>query len=236
MDRSRRTRRRPWRPARTGLFKRAAAKAAGNAWHICDTTSCQVYNGYTGETSPEAKAATATAGQYLTYGGDPIFAEFSSANGGWSSDGGKPYLVAKADPYDGVVTGTANWGHAWTKDVVRRDDPGGVPDAGDPAAHRRDRPRGPRRVGRSGHLRAPRGVQGGRDGERDVAALGPRAEERVVPRRSRSRRLRLRSSCRRSRRRRPAPRRARFDRWPSRPRTAPPSSRGQHRATRAAAP
>ena len=51
------------------LFKRAAAVAAGSAWHICDTTSCQVYNGYSGETSAEAKAATATARQYLTYGG-----------------------------------------------------------------------------------------------------------------------------------------------------------------------
>lgn len=99
------------------MFKRAAAVAAGSAWHICDTTSCQVYNGYTGETSPESKAGTTTAGQYLTYGGAPIFAEFSSANGGWSADGGKPYLIAQGDPYDGVVTGTANWGHAWTADV-----------------------------------------------------------------------------------------------------------------------
>jgi SpoIID/LytB domain protein len=101
-----------------GLFKRAAAVTAGSAWHICDTTSCQVYNGYTGETAPESKAATATSLQYLTYAGAPIFAEFGSADGGWTSDGGKPYLVAKADPYDGVVTGTANWGHAWTKDVT----------------------------------------------------------------------------------------------------------------------
>ncbi len=99
------------------MFKRTAARAAGNAWDICDTTSCQVYNGYTGETSPESKAGTATAGQYLTYNGDPIFAEYSSADGGWTADGGKPYLIAKADPYDGVVSGSANWGHAWTKDV-----------------------------------------------------------------------------------------------------------------------
>ena len=99
------------------MFKRAAAEAGGFAWHICDSTSCQVYNGYTGETSPESKAATATAGQYLTYAGAPIFAEFSSANGGWSSDGGKPYLIAQEDPYDGVVKGSANWGHAWTKSV-----------------------------------------------------------------------------------------------------------------------
>ena len=66
------------------LFKRNAARAAGNAWDICDTTSCQVYNGYSGETSPEAKAATATAGQYLRYDGKPIFAEFGSANGGYT--------------------------------------------------------------------------------------------------------------------------------------------------------
>ncbi len=100
------------------MFKRTAAVAAGSAWHICDTTQCQAYNGYSGETSPESKAGTTTAGIYLTYAGAPIFAEFSSANGGWTSDGGKPYLVAKQDPYDGVLTGTANWGHAWTKDVT----------------------------------------------------------------------------------------------------------------------
>ncbi len=99
------------------LFKRAAAVAAGSASHICDTTSCQVYNGYSGETPAEAKAATATARRYLTSAGAPIFAEFGSANGGWSASGGKPYLVAKADPYDGVVTGSANWGHAWTTSV-----------------------------------------------------------------------------------------------------------------------
>ena len=30
---------------------------------------------------------------------------YSSANGGYSVAGGRPYLVAKRDPYDGVVTG-----------------------------------------------------------------------------------------------------------------------------------
>ncbi len=99
------------------MFKRSAAQAAGSPWHICDSTQCQVYNGYSGETTPESKAATATAGLYLAYAGQPIFAEFSSANGGWSSAGGKPYLVAQEDPYDGVVAGSANWGHAWTRDV-----------------------------------------------------------------------------------------------------------------------
>jgi stage II sporulation protein D len=94
-------------------------------YDICDTTACQVYNGlaayssagvlthtYTA-TSSDA-AVSATAGVVRTYGGAPIFAQFGSADGGWTVDGGKPYLVAKADPYDGVVPNSAN---SWTQNV-----------------------------------------------------------------------------------------------------------------------
>ena len=69
-------------------------------YQICDTTACQVYGGVASEKPTTDAAAAATAGQVLTYGGQFAFAQFSSSNGGWSSAGSQPYLVAQADAYD----------------------------------------------------------------------------------------------------------------------------------------
>jgi stage II sporulation protein D len=95
---------------------------------ICDTTACQVYNGlaaysaagvltrtYTAASTDAA--VTATAGVIRTYAGAPIFAQFASADGGWTvaGDNGEPYLPAQADPYDGVVP---NGSHDWTQTVT----------------------------------------------------------------------------------------------------------------------
>ena len=87
----------------------------GAAWDTCDTTSCQVYKGaetrsgstvtWRQPTSTNA-AVAATAGQYRAYGGAAAFTQFSSSNGGWSADGGKPYLVPREDPYS-VRTGSS---------------------------------------------------------------------------------------------------------------------------------
>jgi peptidoglycan hydrolase-like amidase len=41
----------------------------------------------------------------LTYHGTTIFAQFSASDGGWSVDGGQPYLKAVADPYDTTAAG-----------------------------------------------------------------------------------------------------------------------------------
>ena len=88
-------------------------------YDTCPTTSCQVFSGYqrtsggsttTYEYTSTNDAVTATGGTVLTYNGATAFTEFSSSNGGWSSDGGKPYLIAKPDPYDGV---SANPNHTW---------------------------------------------------------------------------------------------------------------------------
>jgi SpoIID/LytB domain protein len=73
---------------------------ASNASDICDTTSCQVYGGMSAEEPGSDAAVTATAGRVARYGSATIFAQFSASNGGWLSDGGQPYLVAKADPYE----------------------------------------------------------------------------------------------------------------------------------------
>ncbi|NMM22326.1 MAG: SpoIID/LytB domain-containing protein [Phycicoccus sp.] len=93
---------------------RASARA-GRIYDTCDTTSCQMYSGVPAEAATTDAAIAATAGQTLTYLGEPAFTQFSAANGGYSVAGSQPYLVAKADPYDGVVPNSAN---AWTKTVT----------------------------------------------------------------------------------------------------------------------
>jgi stage II sporulation protein D len=76
------------------------ATRASSSWQICDTTSCQVYAGAGSEDLRANAAVSATAGQILTYAGQPAFSQFSSSSGGWTSAGSVPYLVAKADPYE----------------------------------------------------------------------------------------------------------------------------------------
>ena len=85
---------------------------ASRLYDICDTTWCQVYGGHAHYDAAGRqiwgdypRAATATAGQVLEYGGAAIFAQFSASNGGWTVDGGQPYLVSKADPYDNAASG-----------------------------------------------------------------------------------------------------------------------------------
>jgi SpoIID/LytB domain protein len=103
-------------------YKRDHAPSS-QGYDICDTTQCQVFSGsasYTNandsstrqglEATSTTNAVKATAGVIRTYGGKAIFSEFSASNGGWSTDGGTPYLVAKADPWDGI-TGSSS--HSW---------------------------------------------------------------------------------------------------------------------------
>ena len=86
--------------ARTyAAFDRAAHTT--RYYDTCDTTSCQVYGGVGAEDTRSNAAVDATAGKVLTYGGKPAFTQFGSSSGGWLSAGSQPYLVAKADPYDG---------------------------------------------------------------------------------------------------------------------------------------
>lgn len=81
-------------------------------YDICDNSNCQVYNGFrqyspSGELQMTDDPAVVVGNnrQVLTYGGHTIFAEFSSSDGGWTADGGHPYLVAKPDPYDAAGGG-----------------------------------------------------------------------------------------------------------------------------------
>lgn len=77
---------------------------AGSARHfqVYDTTRSQVYGGVAAEHPAADAAIRATRKEVLTYQGAPAFTQFSSSNGGWTSAGSKPYLVAQADPYDGA--------------------------------------------------------------------------------------------------------------------------------------
>lgn len=79
-------------------------------YQICDTTTCQVYGGYSAETAASNAAIDATRGVILTHQGRPAFTQFSSSNGGWTNAGSAPYLTARQDPYDGW-SGNAN--HTW---------------------------------------------------------------------------------------------------------------------------
>jgi stage II sporulation protein D len=80
-------------------------------WDTCDTTACQVYRGTAAEDPRGNAAVVATAHRILTYQGTAAFTQFSASNGGWSTVGSRPYLVAEADPYDGGVASSA---HSWT--------------------------------------------------------------------------------------------------------------------------
>jgi len=80
-------------------------------YDTCDTTSCQVYSGLDNQDSRATSAVTSTSGLVVTYSGKPAFTQFSSSNGGWMAKGSQPYLVAKPDPYDGVVPNSV---HSWT--------------------------------------------------------------------------------------------------------------------------
>ncbi len=90
-------------------YKRATGTS--RLYDVYDTTADQVYGGYvhyanwaaTGviqEDSRTDAAVAATANQFRMYGGTPIFAQFGSSNGGFSSAGSVPYLRAAADPWE----------------------------------------------------------------------------------------------------------------------------------------
>lgn len=86
-------------------------------YQLCDTSSCQVYGGRSSEYPSTDQAVEATAGQIRTYRGDAAFTQFSASDGGWTSDGGEPYLVAQKDPYDAW---SGNHVSPWTTRLAAR--------------------------------------------------------------------------------------------------------------------
>ena len=104
----------------------AQARDGLGTYDICDTTACQVYGGKAAEdntynasagiaaTQTRSSTGAVTGGTILTSLGKPAFTEFGSSNGGWSADGGKPYLIAQADPFDVPATDPV---HTWSASV-----------------------------------------------------------------------------------------------------------------------
>ncbi len=100
-------------------YKRAHVPASAQ-WDICSTIQCQVYGGMkltnadgsvvNLESASTNEAIAATRGMVRAYGGGPIFAEFSSSNGGHSTAHSTfPYLSAKADPWDAIASPHHDW-------------------------------------------------------------------------------------------------------------------------------
>jgi len=99
------------------LAVRGYARASGRPYDICDTTACQAFGSIATESTAESAATTATSREYLASAGVPALTMFSASDGGWTVAGSRSYLVAKPDPYDGVVTGPQNWGHDWQRSL-----------------------------------------------------------------------------------------------------------------------
>ena len=77
---------------------RRASNGTHRYYDTCNTTGCQVYKGYSPETSNSDAAVKATAGKILTYNGSPALTQFSSSSGGYTAVGSQPYLKAVNDP------------------------------------------------------------------------------------------------------------------------------------------
>lgn len=84
-------------------------------YDICDTTACQVYRGLASENTGGDAATKATAGVIVTYDGAVALTQFASSNGGATAKSNLPYLTAKPDPYDGVITS-----QAWTRTITAK--------------------------------------------------------------------------------------------------------------------
>lgn len=82
---------------------------AVDGYEICADTHCQVYRGLTGTVDKADRAIAATAGQVLTYDGEPIDALYSSTTGGvtasfadvWLGES-RPYLVPRVDSVSNI--------------------------------------------------------------------------------------------------------------------------------------
>ena len=84
----------------------------GRPYDICDTDWCQVYGGMTHYDAAgnvlwrdDPAAVAGNANRVIQYRGATAFTQFSASDGGWTVDGGQPYLIAKADPYDDAASG-----------------------------------------------------------------------------------------------------------------------------------
>lgn len=97
-----------------------ARSYAANSMSLKNTTSSQVYRGYTSEDSRSTAAVNETAGVLVKYNGKPIQTFFFSTSGGrtanvgdvWNSNQASyPYLVTVEDPYE--TSPHSNWEYSF---------------------------------------------------------------------------------------------------------------------------
>ncbi|WP_432476924.1 SpoIID/LytB domain-containing protein [Nocardioides sp. GXQ0305] len=87
----------------------------GNTYYdVCDTAACQAYGGARSEEPATTRAVTATSGDVLTFGGQTALAMYSASNGGYTVDGGEPYLPAQDDPHEGDSDDYYGWRRTFT--------------------------------------------------------------------------------------------------------------------------
>jgi SpoIID/LytB domain protein len=103
-------------------------RAGGSAFDQYADTRSQVYRGVAAETPNTDAAVTATAGQVVTFGGQPVTTYFFSTSGGETEDvqnvfvgsDPKPWLKAVEDPFDNVSP-RHRWGpYRFTASQVQR--------------------------------------------------------------------------------------------------------------------
>jgi stage II sporulation protein D len=113
--------------ARTyGYWRIAGALRTGCACDVYTSTADQVYIGWDKEAAPQGdrwtQAVAATERSVATYGGDPIYAAYSSSSGGyteniervWPGSAPQPYLRGVCDPGDDVAD---NPNRTWRADL-----------------------------------------------------------------------------------------------------------------------
>ena len=100
----------------------AAAKERHQEYDFCDLTHCQVLRGVPLPTSPAARAAAATRGLVLSYGGKPFAAMFTRSCGGRTRTAAQAGLPVNGYPYFAVICAYCH-GHpyVWTRTVSRED-------------------------------------------------------------------------------------------------------------------
>lgn len=102
--------------ARTYAITKLGAHMS-SGYQLCDTTACQVYNGYSGEAAASTKAVDATRGEIVCYQGQPIEAVFSASTGGYTENSENVWGTKVA--YLRAVPEIAEYGdNAWTKTLT----------------------------------------------------------------------------------------------------------------------
>jgi stage II sporulation protein D len=88
-----------------------------SGYQLCDTTSCQVYKGYSNEADTTTAAVDATEGEVACHNGSPIEAVFYTSSGGYTENSENVWWATV--PYLRAVPEIAEYGdNTWTKELT----------------------------------------------------------------------------------------------------------------------